>query len=138
MPEFHRSSGRSRFLKWLGGRELLAGGAAFGLVVGLGWVGEARVCEAFQGDPAAVAARDAALVDYAATRCEAGHCESLELVSHTGCRAKVRVLEQRFDASGDKIGLFRADEGLEFSPMLERWRLRETLEVKQILGLPGY
>jgi len=126
------------FLRWLGSRELLVGGAALGLVVGLGWVCEARVCEAFLGGPASVAARDAALVDYAAVRCEAGRCESLELVSHMGCRAKVRVLELRFDAYGDKIGLFRADEGLEFSPMLDRWRLRETLEVKQILGLPGY
>jgi hypothetical protein len=122
--------------EWLGGRELLLGAAALGLVVGLGWASEGSVCEQL-GDSLA-GERAAALDGYFEDRCEAGHCESIELVSSTGCRAKVRVVERRFDAYGDEIGLFRVDEGLEFSPVLERWRKRELLDEKQLLGLPAF
>ena len=107
-----------------------------GLVAGLGWASEGRVCEQL-GDELA-SGRQAALEDYVEARCEDGQCESIELVSTTGCRAKVRVIERRFDSYGDEIGLFRVDEGLEFSPLLERWRMSEELEVKQLLGLPAF
>lgn len=121
--------------RWLG-RELLLGAAALGLVVGLGWVSEGSVCEQL-GDELAPS-REAALQDYFEDRCDAGQCESIELVSTTGCRAKVRVVERRFDDYGDEIGLFRTDVGLEFSPVLERWREREVLDEKQLLGLPAH
>ena len=126
----------SCFGDWLGGRELLLGAAALGLVVGLGWVSEGSVCEQL-GDTL-THEREAALHDYFEDRCDAGQCESIELVATTGCRAKVRVVERRFDGYGDEIGLFRSDEGLEFSPVLERWRKREVLDEKQLLGLPVY
>lgn len=124
--------------EWLGARELLLGAAALGLVVGLGWASEGRVCEQL-GDELADE-RDAALLEYFDARCSSdeGECESIELVSSTGCRAKVRVVERRFDDHGDEIGVFRTDEGLEFSPVLERWRKRDVLDEKQLLGLPVY
>jgi hypothetical protein len=100
----------------------------------LGFASEGRVCEQLGEDLASE--REAALREYIEGRCEAGHCESIELVSSTGCRAKVRVVEHRFDDYGEEIGLFRSDEGLEFSPVLERWRKRELLDQKQLLGLP--
>ncbi len=53
----------------------------------------------------------AAIARYVDDRCEPGHCESIEVVSTLGCRAKVRVVERRFDTYGDEIGLFRVDEG---------------------------
>lgn len=121
---------------WFGGRELLLGAATLGLVAGLGWASEGAFCEQL-GDGLAEQ-REAAIARYVDDRCEPGHCESIEVVSTLGCRAKVRVVERRFDAYGDEIGLFRVDEGLEFSPLLERWRKREELEVKQLLGLPAY
>ena len=128
---------RPKRLDWLGGRELLLGAAALGLIVGLGWASEGRVCEALGDDLAS--SRAAAMQRYVEARCEASErCESIELVASLGCRAKVRVVERRFDEYGDEIGLFRVDEGLEFSPVLERWRLREELEVKQLLGFPDY
>ena len=92
------------------------------------------MCE--QLDESLSDSREAALHDYFERRCDAGQCESIELVSTTGCRAKVRVVERRFDAYGEELGLFRSDEGLEFSPLLERWRKREVLDEKQLLGLP--
>ena len=133
-PHCHRATvgGRGRWLK----RELLLGAAALGLVVGLGWVSEASVCEQLSDELAG--SREAALQDYFEGRCDAGQCESIELVSTTGCRAKVRVVERRFDDYGDEIGLFRTDVGLEFSAVLERWREREVLDEKQLLGLPAH
>lgn len=131
-----RDGKRGSRLGWLGGRELLAGAAAFGLVAGIGWVGEARICEQL-GDGIADP-REAALERYVDARCDEGQCESIVVVSATGCRAKVRVIERRFDDFGDEIGVFRVDEGLEFSPLLERWRMREEIEVKQVLGLPTH
>jgi hypothetical protein len=128
--------GRGWFGAWLGGRELLLGAAALGLVVGLGWASEGKVCEQLADELADE--REAALRDYFERRCEPGQCESIELVSTTGCRAKVRVVERRFDDYGDEIGLFRSDEGLEFSPVLERWRKGEVLDEKQLLGLPAH
>ncbi|MFO7567764.1 MAG: hypothetical protein R6X02_34295 [Enhygromyxa sp.] len=116
-------------------RELLVAAAAMGLVVGLGVMSEGPVCEQL-GD-ALAHERDAALLEYFDERCFAGHCESIELVSSAGCRARVRVLERRFDAYGGEIGLFRRDEGLEFSPVLDRWREREVLDDKQLLGAWG-
>lgn len=103
--------------------------------MGLGWASEATVCE--QLDDELADARLAALDHYFEQRCDQGQCESIELVSTSGCRAKVRVIERRFDAYGDALGTFRSDEGLEFSPVLERWRKRELLDEKQLLGLPG-
>jgi hypothetical protein len=136
-PQCHRKQGsRLKSLEWLGGRELLLGAAALGLVAGLGWASEGTICEQL-GDGLA-SQRGAALERYVDARCEAGQCESIELVSTTGCRAKVRVIERRVDDYGDEIGVFRVDEGLEFSPVLERWRMREELDVKQVLGLPAY
>lgn len=122
----------------LPGRELLAGAAALGLMIGLGWACEDRVCELLANDPAALGEREAALDRYLEGRCEGPECESIEQVSQTGCRAKVRVIERRADAYGAAIGTFRVDEGLQFSPIRNRWELRETVDVKQLLGLPTY
>jgi len=123
-------------LEWVGARELLLGAAALGLVVGLGWASEGRVCEQL-GDNLA-SEREAALLEYFDDRCSSDHCQSIELVSSSGCRAKVRVIERRVDRHGDEIGVFRSDEGLEFSPVLDRWRKREIVDQKQLLGLPAF
>lgn len=125
-----------RFFVGFGGRELIVAAGALGLVFGLGWAGEARICAAF--DSALAPERAAALDRYVESRCEPGEfehqCQSVEVIGTQGCRAKVRVVERRFDAYGEEIGLFRLDEGLAFSPTLARWSKREVLDDKQLLG----
>ena len=61
--------------------------------MGLGWASEAKVCE--QLDDELADTRLAALDHYFEQRCDQGQCESIELVSTSGCRAKVRVIERR-------------------------------------------
>ncbi len=124
----------SRPSQGLGGlrRELGCGAAALGVVASLGWASEGEVCEHIGAE--LEPERAAELERYVVERCDDGACESAELVGTAGCRAKIRVVERRFDAYGEAIGLFRVDEGLEFSPLLDRWRRREQLETKQLLG----
>jgi hypothetical protein len=134
--DHHRAPPRRlRFWGRWGVRESLVGVAAFGLVIGLGVAGEVRVCEGLEQGGVAFEQRDAALASYMQARCEAEQCESIELVAHASCRAKVRVVERRLDDYGDVIGTFRVDEGLVFRPMVDRWGLRAVLDDKQMLGL---
>jgi hypothetical protein len=129
----------SRFFIGFGGRELMVAAGALGLVFGLGFAGEAQICAAF--DSTLESERAAALDRYVESRCEPGQlehqCQSVEVIGSQGCRAKIRVVERRFDAYGEEIGLFRLDEGLTFSPTLARWRKREALDDKQLLGFVG-
>lgn len=136
-----RSLSGARLLGWLGARELLTAAAALGLVASLGWTVENSVCQALPQTPAALAEQSAALDDYLETRCndaQLSQCEAIKQIAHNGCRAKIRVLERRFDDYGEAIGSFRSDEGLEYSPTLNRWLVREILADKQVLGLPAY
>ncbi|PRQ07141.1 hypothetical protein ENSA7_31560 [Enhygromyxa salina] len=132
-------------MSWLSGfvgvRELLIGAAAVGLVVAVSWADERYECERIEQDPAKLATRNAALDEFAVERCEAAGgeldgCEHVEVVSRNGCLAKLRVQARRVDDYGDEQGTFITVEGLSYSPLLQRWRVREVLDDTQILGLP--
>lgn len=128
---------------FVGARELLLGAAAVGLVVGVSWADESFVCERLEQHEDQVAERNVTLDAFAAERClEAGGelhgCERVEVVSRNGCLAKLRVQARRVDEYGDELGTFITIEGLSYSPLLQRWRVRETLDDTQILGLPVY
>ncbi|KIG12207.1 hypothetical protein DB30_01811 [Enhygromyxa salina] len=136
---------RRRWVTWVGGfvgvRELLICAAAIGLVVGVSWADEQFECERIEQDQDQLAQRNAALDAFAAERClaaggESDGCEHVEVVSRNGCLAKLRVQARRVDDYGDEIGTFITIEGLTYSPLFERWRVREVLDDKQILGLP--
>lgn len=133
----------ARLRRWFqtggfGGRELLLIGAALGLLLGVSWVDERYTCTALASEdaPAELERRDAALDAYLDARCSDTDCARVELVSTRGCLAKIRVEGTRVDEYGDNLGLFREVEGLSYSPVLGRWRHRETLESKQLLGVP--
>lgn len=118
-------------------REWLLAAAAVGLVVGLSWADDAYTCSIFEVDAAAAARedRDHALEQFADARCAELDCETVELVAPRGCAAKLRIQAKRHDRYGERIGTFITTEGLRYSPLLERWRVSEVLDDKQILGL---
>jgi hypothetical protein len=47
------------------------------------------------------------------------------------------VRARRVDEYGEALGTFESVEGLAYSPVLGRWRIRERLDDKQLLGLPN-
>jgi hypothetical protein len=132
-------------MKWItsfvGARELLLGAAGIGLVIGVGWADDRFECERLDQDAAKLQTRNETLDAFAAARCrevglELVDCEHVEVVSRDGCLAKLRIQAPRIDEYGDEIGTFITIEGLSYSPLLERWRVREALDDTQILGLP--
>jgi hypothetical protein len=116
---------------------LLLGAAALGVIVGIVWVDQQWVCAHIEQHPADIAERDEALDEFVRDRCEELDCEEIELVSRQDCLAKLRVQAKRVDEYGDDLGTFVTDEGLSYSPALRRWRVRERLDDKQLLGLPN-
>jgi hypothetical protein len=118
-------------------RILLLGAAAVGLVIGIAWVDQQWVCSHIEGHPTDLAERDEALEQFVRERCDELDCEEIELVSRKDCLAKLRVQAKRIDAYGEDLGTFRTVEGLSYSPALGRWRVREVLDDKQLLGLPN-
>jgi hypothetical protein len=122
---------------FIGGRELLMGAAAIGLVIGVSWVDEQWACAHIEEHPGDVAERDAALDAFVAEHCGELGCEEIELVSRKDCLAKIRVQARRVDEYGENLGTFESVEGLAYSPVLGRWRIRERLDDKQLLGLPN-
>lgn len=126
---------------FVGVRELLLGGAAIGLVLGVCWADDRYVCERIEQDLDALVERDASLETFVAERCqelagEADGCDHIEVVSRDRCRSKLRVQARRVDTYGEELGTFITLEGLSYSPLLKRWRVRETIDETQILGLP--
>ncbi|PRQ05783.1 hypothetical protein ENSA5_01030 [Enhygromyxa salina] len=128
---------RSRLAELLGVRELMLGAAALGLMLGVTWVDERYTCEQLEDHAGELASRDAALDEFVDARCGELGCEQIEVVSGKGCLAKIRVRAPRVDDYGDEIGTFVTTEGLAYSPLFGRWRVRETLDDKQILGMPA-
>lgn len=120
----------------LGILELVLAGATVAGVCALVWADSDVGCDALESDADALEDRDEALSGFLDQRCAEGRCDQIEVVSTRACLAKVRYRERRVDEYGDTLGTFVVVEGLVFSPLLERWRHRETLEDKQVLGLP--
>lgn len=118
-------------------RILLLGVAAVGLVIGVSWVDQQWVCSHIEQHPSDLAERDEALDEFVRGRCDELGCEEIELVSRQDCLAKLRVQAKRVDEYGDDLGTFVTVEGLSYSPALGRWRVRERLDEKQLLGLPN-
>jgi hypothetical protein len=114
----------------MGGGELLLGAAAIGLVIGVSWVDEQYAC-------AHIVERDAALDTFVQEHCDELDCERIEVVSTKDCLAKIRVQAVRVDEYGENLGTFVTVEGLAYSPVFGRWRVRERLDDKQLLGLPN-
>jgi hypothetical protein len=127
---------RRRRARFFGLRELLLAGAALGMMVGVTWVDERYACAHIEEHPGDLVERDEALESYLEARCELIDCDQAELVSTRGCLAKIRVQAPRVDEYGDELGTFVSVEGLRYSPVFGRWWVRETLEDKQLLGLP--
>lgn len=129
---------RRRLLSdFIGGRELLLGAAALGLVIGVSWVDEQYACAHLEQHPGDIAERDAALEAFVREHCDELGCDEIELVSRKDCLAKLRVQARRVDEYGEQLGTFESVEGLAYSPVLGRWRIRERLDDKQLLGLPN-
>jgi hypothetical protein len=119
--------------------DLVLAAGVLGLVAGLIWVDRELGCEAIADDPGALERRDASLASYLEDRCEqSGGCEQVEVVSTRACKAKVRVRAVRVDEYGEVLGTFETVDGLGYEPLLDRWRVLETLEDRQVLGLPVY
>lgn len=116
---------------------ILLAAAALGLVIGIAWVDQRWVCAHIEQHGADVAERDAALAEFLRDRCDELGCEHIELLSQSGCLAKLRVQAKRVDEYGEDLGTFLTVEGLSYSPALGRWRVRERLDDKQLLGLPN-
>jgi hypothetical protein len=121
--------------EFIGVRELLLGAAAIGLMIGVTWADDQYTCAHLEqsGD---IAERDETLDAFVRARCDELGCEQIELVSRKDCLAKIRVQARRVDEYGEDLGTFLTDEGLTYSPVLGRWRVRERLDDKQLLGLP--
>ena len=129
---------KRRLRDLIGGRELLLGALAVGMVLGVSWIDDRYTCEHIDEHEAAAIARDANLSEFSEARCDELGCAKLELVSTQGCLAKIRFEAERSDEYGEVLGTFVTVEGLSYSPLLERWRVREILDDKQVLGLPVY
>jgi hypothetical protein len=121
----------------VGGRELLLGAAAIGLMIGVSWVDEQYACAHIERHPGDVVERDAALDAFVREHCDELECERIEVVSRKDCLAKIRVQAVRVDEYGENLGTFLTVEGLAYSPVFGRWRVREQLDDKQLLGLPN-
>lgn len=115
---------------------MLLGAAAIGLTIGVSWVDEQWACAHIEAHPEDVVERDAALDAFVREHCDELGCEAIELISSKDCLAKIRVQARRVDAYGEDLGTFLTVEGLAYSPVLGRWRIRERLDDKQLLGLP--
>ena len=125
-----------RFRDLIGARELLLGALAVGMMVGVSWVDDRYTCERLDEREAEASMRDTNLAAFAQARCEQLGCTSMEVISTKGCLGKVRYTADRVDDYGEALGTFVTVEGLAYSPMLERWRVHEILDDKQLLGLP--
>lgn len=128
--------GRWSWLRLPGKRELLLAAAALGLVLGVSWVDDQYACAHIDDHGGELERRDQALDSFLAAHCDELACEQLELVAVNGCLAKIRTRARRVDAYGDTLGTFVTVEGLAYSPLLGRWRVRELIDDKQVLGLP--
>jgi hypothetical protein len=115
----------------------LLGAAAIGLVIGVSWVDEQYACAHLEQHSGDIVERDAALDTFVRDHCDELDCEQIELVSRKDCLAKIRVQAVRIDEYGENLGTFETIEGLAYSPVLGRWRVRERLDDKQLLGLPN-
>jgi hypothetical protein len=120
----------------MGGGELLLGAAAIGLVIGVSWVDEQYACAHIEQHSGDIVERDAALDTFVQEHCDELDCERIEVVSTKDCLAKIRVQAVRVDEYGENLGTFVTVEGLAYSPVFGRWRVRERLDDKQLLGLP--
>ena len=119
-------------------REWLLAAAGLGLVVGLCWGADRYTCAGLGTDTGEIEIRDTALTNFSAARCDTLECERAEVVAHGDCVAKLELQAIRHDRYGQEIGTFVTTEGLSYSPLLRRWRVRETLSDKQLLGLPTF
>ena len=127
---------KRRLRDFIGGRELLLGALAIGMMLGVSWVDDRYTCERLDEREAEASIRDTNLAAFAQARCAELDCTSMEVVSTKGCLGKLRFTADRVDDYGEALGTFVTVEGLAYSPTLERRRVREVLDDKQILGLP--